>query len=265
MRLLARGLVPLAFVLLARSPAAQHAQRVPPPRMRVLVPAYFYPVPGSPWERLTPAAARHPGLVWAIGNPNSGPGATLDTTYRATFQAFRQAGGRLIGYVATGYGTRPLVDVQAEMAQWFTWYSPDGIFLDEMDSVPGAHEAYYRALYAWMETFHPGQRVVGNPGTSTTLDYVDGAFGRCADTVCLFEDSTSFLAWTPDPWTAGRPRREVYVLPHTVGAAAWPAVLAHAHANRVGWIYTTDDDLPNPWDTLPPWFEDFVAAVDALR
>jgi hypothetical protein len=29
----------------------------------------------------------------------------------------------------------------------------------------------------------------------------------------------------------------------------------------VGYIYITDDDLPNPWDTLPGYFDALLAAL----
>lgn len=29
----------------------------------------------------------------------------------------------------------------------------------------------------------------------------------------------------------------------------------------IGWIYVTDDVLPNPWDTLPSYWEAEIAAI----
>jgi hypothetical protein len=240
---------------------AQTLRDAPPQRLRVLVPAYFYPLPGSPWDRLEQTAQRHPDLIWAIGNPDSGPGTSLDPTYVATFQSFRQHRGHMLGYVTSSYGTRTLASVLAEVDLWFQWYGVDGIFVDEMDNTPGANEAYYHALYEGIRAAHPGAPVVANPGTSTTLDYLDGAFGRCADTLCVFENSTSFLAWSAEPWTAARRRAEFYTLPYAVNATEWRARVDHAFAERVGWFYTTDDVLPNPWDTLPSYFEALGAYV----
>ena len=34
---------------------------------------------------------------------------------------------------------------------------------------------------------------------------------------------------------------------------------------NVGWIYVTDDDLPNPWDTLPAYWTNLTALVAAYR
>lgn len=258
-----RLLAALSLLALLASSSPVDAQRALPAEqhLRVLVPAYFYPVPGSPWDRLIATSESNPTLVWAIGNPGSGPGAAIDPTYVATFTAFQRS-GRLLGYVYTSYGARPLVDVFADIDTWYAWYAPDGIFVDEMDNVPLAHESYYRAIFQHVAAAHPKAAVVGNPGTTSTLDYLDGAFGRCASTLCLFENSSGFLAYTPQPWVLTRPRREFYALPHSTAAADWPAVVDHAFASHFGWVYVTNDTLPNPWDTLPPYFE---AMVDTIR
>ena len=34
-----------------------------------------------------------------------------------------------------------------------------------------------------------------------------------------------------------------------------------AVTRRSGWVYVTDDVLPNPWDTLPPYWNAFVSRV----
>ena len=70
-----------------------------------LVPAYFYPsYLGSPWDDLNTAAARIP--IEAIMNPDSGPGSGVNSDYVTAVQNLQAAGGKVIGYVATGYGTR---------------------------------------------------------------------------------------------------------------------------------------------------------------
>lgn len=258
-----RVLATLALLLAASPLAAQRARSAPLPRLRVLVPAYFYPLPGSPWDRLTLVAERHPSLVWAIGNPASGPGASPDPTYVATFADFRRRGGRLLGYVTSSYGTKPVATLAAEADLWFQWYGVDGIFVDEMDNTPGAHESTYAQVYAALTGPRPWAAVVANPGVATTLDYLDGVAGRCADTLCIHESSSPFLAWSADPWVATRARREFYALPYGTSASDWPAYVDHAFQQGIGWFYTTDDVLPNPWDTLPPWFEDMVADIDS--
>ncbi len=41
--------------------------------------------------------------------------------------------------------------------------------------------------------------------------------------------------------------------------------VARLTKERVGYYYCTDDKLPNPWDTLPPYWDDLVTAVKAAR
>ena len=73
-----------------------------------LVPAYFYPSGTGIdcWNRL----ARDAGSVniEVILNPASGPGTTQDPNYVAVVDKLRTAGGRVFGYVATGYGNRDM-------------------------------------------------------------------------------------------------------------------------------------------------------------
>jgi hypothetical protein len=33
-------------------------------------------------------------------------------------------------------------------------------------------------------------------------------------------------------------------------------------ANYAGYVYITNDDLPNPWNSLPPYFGDLVEMLD---
>ncbi|MFN0241848.1 MAG: spherulation-specific family 4 protein [Planctomycetota bacterium] len=233
------------------------------PKLRVLVPAYFYPVAGSPWSRMNAAAVAHPDRIVAIGNPFNGPGTTLDTTYLATFQSFRASGGKLIGYVYTSYGARPIADVKADVDTWRAWYPIDGVFVDEMDNVPGAHESYYRALYDYVRTQLADALIIGNPGTSTVPSYLSHQGAPVASALCIYESSGAALTWSADPWVLARDRRHFAALPYATPAASWQAAVDHAWQQNCGFVYATDDALPNPWDTLPPYFEAMAGYVDA--
>jgi hypothetical protein len=208
-------------------------------------------------------ASAHPDRVWAIGDPFNGPGVAFDATYAATFASFRASGGKLLGYVDTNYGQRTLAQVEADIDTGFAWYPNDGIFLDQMDNVVGAHESYYRDLTRYVRTRLATAVVIANPGTSTSPSYVALGGEPVVSAVCIYENSTNFQAWTPDAWVATSDRRNFVALAYKVAANAWQADVDHAFASNCGWIEVTDDDLPNPWDTLPPWFESLVAYVDS--
>ena len=42
-------------------------------------------------------------------------------------------------------------------------------------------------------------------------------------------------------------------LVHATSSADWEQALAWSFERNAGYIYITDDTLPNPWDTLPPY------------
>ncbi len=235
----------------------------PTAALRVLVPAYFYPVVGSPWGRLVAQAAAHPGRVAAIGDPANGPGAVLDPNYVTVFSAFRAAGGYLFGYVDSAYGTRPIAQVRADIDTWYAWYHVDAIFLDQMDNTPGAHEAYYQAIAQYVRRRHFTAIVLANPGVSAPSTYLEWNGAPVLSALCTYENGTGFSSWTADAWTGAFDRRSFSVLPYKLTAAEWQPAVDHAFAQNVGWFYATNDDLPNPWDTLPPWFESMVAYIDA--
>lgn len=262
-----------ALALVSASPAPQssaraasHPQLAPTlvrPPLCVLVPAYFYPVPGSPWGRLDAAAAANPQRILAIGDPANGPGLAIDPSYTAAFQSFRASGGTLLGYVYTSYGARPLATVLADVDLWFSMYSADGIFVDEMDNTPGAHESYYRAIYVHVQAQRAHSLVVGNPGTSTVPSYLGSNVQPVVSALCINETGTGFLSWTSDPWVAMRARSHFYALPYATPANGWQAAVDHAFAQNCGFVYVTDDTLPNPWDTLPSYFESMVGYIAA--
>jgi hypothetical protein len=246
------------------NPASVRSARAPvlaEPALRVLVPAYFYPVTNSPWTRLSAVAAAHPGRITVIGDPYNSPGLAFDASYAAAFADFRAHGGTLLGYVYTSYATRPLAAVLADMDQWLAWYPLDGFFVDEMANTPGQFESYYRAIYQHARALIPDAPVVGNPGTSTAPSYLVWQGKRVASTVCIYEGGSGFSTWQSDAWVKALPRQNFYVLPYATPASGWQATVDHAFAENCGWVYVTDDVMPNPWDTLPAYFEALAAYV----
>jgi hypothetical protein len=271
---LARRLLSVVMLLIAPlgSPAPARAD----PHVTALVPAYFYPTwwAGSPWDDLNRAAAVIP--IEAIMNPASGPGMAFNPDYAKAVHDLRAAGGKVIGYVSTRYGERPLADVVGDINAYLAWYQVDGIFLDEMGNQLGALD--YLEVYGHIKDVSRDLHVVGNPG----MPFLPvEAYLQAADTLVLFEGplinadpfGASFAAYpTGGPyaglplWFGRYPRRRVANLVYGVPSAGeMRRALVKALRYNAGYVYLTNDVLSNPWDALPTYWADEVRAIAAVN
>jgi hypothetical protein len=233
-------------------------------RMSTLIPAYFYP--GQEWSALNSAAATI--NVTAIMNPNSGVGSSQDANYVAAVSSLRSAGGRSIGYVATGYEARTVAAVTAEIDLYRNWYGGAngirGIFLDEMsNSGSAASTAYYRQIYDYIKAIDSTWTVIGNPGTTTSEAYLNGSSGRTVDTLVVFENThAAYANYTPSAWNINYDRSNFAHMVYAAPDAAAMTTDINLAANRTaGYVYVTSDILTNPWDTLPPYWSQEVSQI----
>jgi hypothetical protein len=251
--------LPAVLVALLACLPAPRSQAYP---MEILVPAYFYPTLGSEWHRLIGSAPRVP--IIAILNPASGPGTFQDPNYVAVVDSLRLAGGKVFGYVDTDYARRDPQLVRAEVDLYPTFYAIDGVFLDQMaNDTLSAHYAYYEALYNSIKGAHPAYRIVGNPGTWTQEPYISIP---TVDGVCSYENSTGYEGYASDPWVFSYgPERFAHISYAVASESTMRSYLALAAARNAGMVFITDDILPNPYDTLPAYWDQEVAAVESFR
>lgn len=204
---------------------------------RAIIPAYL---PPPELEQL----AKHDGAgSLLIVNPDSGPGAAADPAYEHAIAAARDAHWRVLGYVATGYGTRESGTVTDEAARYAAWYDVDGIFLDET-SHAAEQLPYYRALRERI----PGLVVI-NPGVIPARGYI-----ATADVIVTYEGPyrgrVAAPAWLPPDRTAqlvyDTPRRDA---------------LSLVKRTPAGFLYVTSRALPNPWSSLPPYLDEELDAL----
>lgn len=227
-------------------------------QINMLVPAYFYP--GPLWDALAIESSLAPGRLIAIANPGSGPGAVVDPNYTDAIGSVRMNNGRVAGYVYTEYGNRPLADVFADIDRWYQFYQIDGIFLDQQANTAGKEE-YYRSLYERIKTEGPNALVIGNPGASTIESYLVHDGERVTDILCIFETDSGFLSWQPPLWCSGYGSENFCVLPFSTAVSDYPSYIDHAVEQKSGWIFCTNDVLPNPWDTLPPYLSEMCGYI----
>jgi hypothetical protein len=191
-----------------------------------------------------------------IMNPSNGPGSSSDPDYVDAVADAQVEGIKVLGYVYTLYTSRDINEVKSEIDDYMTWYGVDGIFLDEVSN-DGADLAYYEDLASYIRS-KSGPFIMINPGTVPDEQYMD-----VADVVIVFENiyseytTRTFPAWM-DSYSRTRFMHLVYDTPEADFQNAWSLAMGH----NVGYVYITDDAAPNPWDTLPSYWDSEVYASD---
>ena len=228
----------------------------------LLVPAYFYPsgAGATDWS-LMDAASSSVDLT-AILNPDSGPGSSTDPNILSAVNSLRAAGGHDVGYIYTDYGSTPLATVENEVSSYLSMYPVSGFFFDGMSGDPSEH-SYYKSLYDYAKGLSSAYTVIDNPGTS--FDESD-ASDPVADTFIEFEGSASdYTTATPASWTSSYPASlfaaTIYGAP-TLGSML--SALSLAQSRNVGSVFVTDQNLPNPYNQLPSYWDQEVAAIHAM-
>lgn len=239
-------------------------------RTGLLIPGYVYP--NNPYSdaaflNLLDIMRRyHDVPVIYVINPGSGPGTVLDGNYAAAIRVLRGAGAAVIGYVSTVYAGRDPALVRADVDTWVSMYADtpvDGIFFDEMPWDLGTGNSNITLYQSYCSYVHGKglQIVVGNPGTVEQGKWYL-ADPPTADIIVTWENSAYpnegdlYLNFSPDghvdyTWK----RNSVMVYGQQFNAAKFTMMRKH-----VKWLWATDDVLPNPYDTFPPYMEALFAA-----
>ena len=213
--------------------------------LRMALPAYFTPGSGY-WAEIIV----EPASGYVIMNSDNGPGVSYDPTYAAAIAATQATGLKVLGYVYSSYAARSSGVVEADIATFKTWYNVDGIFIDQCSGLT-ADKAYYQGLIDYIRST-AGTFCVLNPGGEPT----DLAYMTMADSVCIFEgDYATYVAWTPPGWLFNYSPSEItYLVYNCATEGNMDNAVSLARAWNAGYVYITNDVLPNPWDTLPPYW-----------
>lgn len=195
-------------------------------------------------------------------NPDSGPGSTVDSNYLHFIDLLHSAGCWVLGYVAAGFGNKAVNKINSDVDSWHTYYPKiDGIFFDESTNSNVTEDVNTMkeiATYARGKNFFP---IVANPGTATDLIYWDE---DTADIIIVYEnrvDPTESEIRGGNSFNTHR-----YASRQRKGAIQYnkseldynilDQILKH---NK--WVFYKDDDLPNPYDTVPAYLNEFLQAM----
>jgi hypothetical protein len=192
-----------------------------------------------------------------VANPSDGPGVVPEPTYVAAMARATQAGIAVLGYIATSYGTRAPADVIADVNGYYDLYKPAGIFLSEgpMPADCASLETTFLS-YANAARARDPQSFIA-VGTRFCPSYI-----YFSDLMILFAGPESeYGTLEPAAWMPGQSSSRFGHLVSEAPGEALEATLTRSKALGVGWIYVTDDLLPNPWDRLPSYFDRLVQLV----
>jgi hypothetical protein len=228
----------------------------PSPLTGTIVPLYVEP-PHSAWTTLAQAAQAHPGVpVVAVANVSTGPGTASKKNFEQEIAALTQAGVIVIGYVKTNYGKREPSLVKQDIDRWSSFYSAHGlkgvILSQQADDV--ASLSYYKDLSSYAKG-KGLSLVVGDPGTDPAKSYVG-----VMDTMVIYQNKGLPPISKLGGWHTQHPKQSFGILAHNQ-ATLDKSFVASAR-QYVGYIYITNDKLPDPWDTLSKHFKDLLAELD---
>lgn len=235
--------------------------------LQMLIPLYSYPTWYSPttyiWDDV--AAANSQISITAIINPNNGPGGgPPNSDYQQGLSDLRTAGVTILGYVYTSYGERDINVVKAEVDLYDRYFDIDGIFFDEAASDAEKLD-YYEELCDYVESRPNLDKVFLNPGTHIAQEYISST--HACDTANIFQGySSKWPDYDPDDYVSTYLAERFAMLVHTVpDTDTMRSGIDLAAARNIGYVYLTDDTMPNPWDTLPKFWRaevDYIASLN---
>ncbi len=233
-------------------------EEVLPGDLRLAIPAYAYPGSAA-WNGFVAGAAATGGFI--VANPASGPGSVIDEAYVTGVAEAQALGVPVLGYVPTAYGLREADEVDGDVNQYAFWYGVDGIFFDEVAQDCPTFAPWYaeRAAAADALDADGDAFIAYNPGVLTCADYLDAA-----DVLVVAEEQLGYLSdFEAAAWMADYDPGRFWLLAHDTSAPVLGETLQWVRDNGIGWVYLTNDRLPNPWDALPSYWDEEVAAVEA--
>lgn len=196
-------------------------------------------------------------------NPSSGPGTSTDGNYTMVIDRMKAVGIHVIGYVSTDYRANTVEDVKADIDGWKTYYPGiEGIFFDEQSDGTtdlNAEQDYYNSLaeYSRLNGFNI---TVSNPGKD-----VDNSWYDLFDILIEFENDTWPTTGTMDgAWPGGKQILKRGGLKHsstTGDLSGGDAAIFDEFLEYFGWVYVTEDILPNPWDSVSSEMQDIYNAI----
>ena len=209
----------------------------------VIIP--LYTDPDNSWNGVVQVKKTYPQVPMAvIINPNNGPGSNQDPSYVNGVESLQRAGITVLGYVATGYGSRDINSIKSEIGEYKQWYNVNGIFFDEMAYTAG-FENFYSQLNSYAISLGL-KTTIGNPGTDTLQSY----FGTVG-TIVIYENPGYPQLSTLTADYSGTTKNDFAII--VTGVSAPTQSFITEATQYVSYLYVTNGTAPNPFDSVTPY------------
>lgn len=211
----------------------------------LLIPLYIDP-PSTSWDKVVLVKTAHPSVpMIVIANPDNGP-EPFNPNYIPAIKQLQSLGIAVLGYVHTNYGARNYTEMTGEISEYKNWYGVNGILFDEMAYKPG-NETLYSNLSNYSRSIGLGY-TAGNPGTDTSPSYIG-----TVDNIVIYENSSLPTLSTLGGWHTSYAKGNFSFASY--GINSLDRSFVENATNYVGYIYATNDTLPNPWGVVSPYLD----------
>ena len=230
---------------------------------RITVPLYA-PADSPAWAQVAGGA---PGVrasivdICAPDGTGSGcgggkPAGAPNPAWPPAITALRRAGVLPLYYIATGYGSTPLVTVETEVTDAVLWYGTPSVMLDQVPT-SCSDVPYYQALYGFVHAL--GGIVMLDPGTVTPSS---SCYMPASDILGVFAGPRSQFRGKRFPfWLARYPSSRFSAVISAGTAADVASDIARAAREGIGNVYVDDEPEPPGYGTLPAFWQAEIAAV----
>ncbi len=184
----------------------------------------------------------------AVVNPDNGAGTTKSLFYEDIINRLIINNKIPIGYIPTNYGSRNIDDVKNELDRWLAFYpNIEGFFIDEVSGNINDYQ-YYEEIFFYIKSKGDFFTVL-NVGS-----YPNESYFNIADNIVVYEGDVNNLNISVCDSYSNKSSIIVYNGTET----DMENIIKNSNCN---YVYITDDNLPNPYDTLPTYIDIEVETI----
>jgi hypothetical protein len=180
-----------------------------------------------------------PAVSFIVANPAGGPGASADANFTTGIANMHTSGVKVLGYVnSSSSGTLvPLATVETQIDSWYSFYSIDGIQLDNVLAT-STNQSYYQSIFTYVR----GKDAVRNAVMLNVNAVPPEAYVAIADTIVVFQGSLGNIGqFIPQSYMANYPASKfAATVTGVTTTTVVDSTVSALQAANIGYIFTTD-------------------------